>query len=305
MRDRINFTHLRSFVEVAKTLSFTAAADHLCLTQPCISFHIKALEEDLGIRLFVRQGRQIGLTDGARMVLTYAEAIFNVGDRLRREIATLSSHRSATIYIGSGVFFAEHYLPEILAGFRKQFPHIDIRCETQQTRELIPKVYSFEYDFAFLGDVESSQQLEVLDLVYDDIIVIVSPTHPLSSQTNIAIDELANWPLIGYPEGSETQAIVDDLFKTKRIRPSAVLVFASSEGLKRAVEAGIGIALIPRKPAARELREGALRGLKIRGLALRRRYTLGFHPDNPMSPSAKAFRSTVLKWKSELKNNID
>jgi DNA-binding transcriptional LysR family regulator len=294
----MNFTHLKSFVAVAKAGSVTRAAADLHLTQPAVSFHIKALEEDLGLKLFVRVGRRIELTDGARVVLPYAEAIFNVSDRLHREIRSRSSHRSGTVYLGSGVFFAEHYLPEILAGFRKQCPQVDIRCETTQTRALIRRVLSFDYDFAFLGDVEADPQLEVVDLASDEIIVIVAPDHPLSGRTTIPVDELANWPLIAYPDGSETQAIVDDLFKAQRVRPATVLVFASSEGLKRAVEAGIGVALIPRKPAARELEAGSLKSLKIRGIPLRRRYTLVSHRDNPLSASANAFRSTVIKWKA-------
>jgi LysR family transcriptional regulator, transcriptional activator of the cysJI operon len=297
----MNFAHLKTFVAVARTGSFTAAAADLHLTQPCISFHIKALESDLGLRLFVRVGRRIEMTEGARVVLPYAEAIFNVSERLNREIQSRSTHRSGTIYLGSGVFFAEHYLPEILAAFRKQCPEIDIRCETMQTRALIRKVLSFDYDFAFLGDVESEPQLEVVELASDEIIVIVAPDHPLSGRIAIPVDELGNWPLIGYPDGSETQAVVEDLFKAQRLKPATALVFASSEGLKRAVEAGVGIALIPRKPAARELAAGSLRGLKIRGTPLRRRYTLVSHRDNPLSPAASAFRNVVLKWKARHK----
>lgn len=297
----MNYTHLKSFLEVARSGSFTAAANRLHLTQPCISLHVKELEADLGLKLFVRQGRRVLLTEGARMVLSYAEAIFNVTDHLRQEVERLSSHRSGIISIGSGVFFAEHYLPEIVASFRKQYPTVEIRCETMQTRALMPKVLSFDYDCAFLGDVEASPRLEIVDLAYDDVIVIVAPDHPWSSRTSVAVDELAAWPLIAYPDGSETQAIVDALFKAQRVKPSSALVFASSEGLKRAVEAGIGIALIPRKPAARELREGSLKGLKIRGAPLRRRYTLVSHRDNPLSPAAQAFRSTVLKWKTRPK----
>jgi LysR family transcriptional regulator, transcriptional activator of the cysJI operon len=296
----MNFAHLKSFVAVAKAGSVTAAAKDLHLTQPCVSFHIKALEQDLGLKLFVRVGRHIELTEGARGVLPFAEAIFNVSDRLHREIRSRSSHRSGTVYLGSGVFFAEHYLIEILATFRKHYPQVGIRCETMQTRALIPKVQSFDFDFAFLGDVDDPQ-LDVVDLATDEIIVIVAPDHPLSSRTTIPVEELANWPLIGYPEGSETQAVVEGLLKTERVRPATALEFASSEGLKRAVEAGIGIALIPRKPAARELAAGSLKSLKIRGVTLRRRYTLVSHRDNPLSASANALRSTVLKWKAQHK----
>jgi LysR family transcriptional regulator, transcriptional activator of the cysJI operon len=297
----MNFTHLKTFVEVARAKSFSAAAGRLHLTQPCISLHVKALETDLGLKLFVRQGRRVELTEGARMVLSYADAIFNVSDRLAREVQSLSSQRSTTVYIGSGVFFAEHYLVEILASFRKQYPYIDIRCETMQTRALIPKVQSFEYDFAFLGDVEPSPRLDVLDLASDDIIVIVAPDHPLATRASIAVDELAAWPLIAYPDASETQAIADDLFKAQRVRPTSVLVLASSEGIKRAVEAGIGVALIPRKPAARELKEGSLKSLKIKGVSLRRRYTLVSHRDNPLTASAIAFRTAVLNWKARFR----
>ncbi len=297
----MNFTHLRSFLAVARAGSVTAAASELHLTQPCVSFHIKALEQDLGLKLFVRVGRRIEPTEAARVVLPYAEAIFNVSDRLHREIRSRSSHRSGTVHLGSGVFFAEHYLPEILATFRKQFPQVGIHCETTQTRALLRKVQSFDFDFAFLGDVEDDPQLEVVDLAYDEIVVIVAPDHPLSGRATIPIEELANWPLIGYPDGSETQAIVDNLVKAERVRPATVLVFASSEGLKRAVEAGIGIALIPRKPAARELAAGSLKSLRIRGMSLRRRYTLVAHRDNPMSASANAFRNIVLKWKARQK----
>jgi LysR family transcriptional regulator, transcriptional activator of the cysJI operon len=297
----MNFTHLKTFVEVARAKSFSAAAGRLHLTQPCISLHVKALETDLGLKLFVRQGRRVELTEGARMVLSYADAIFNVSDRLAREVQSLSSQRSTTVYIGSGVFFAEHYLVEILASFRKQYPYIDIRCETMQTRALIPKVQSFEYDFAFLGDVEPSPRLDVLDLASDDIIVIVAPDHPLATRASIAVDELAAWPLIAYPDASETQAIADDLFKAQRVRPTSVLVLASSEGIKRAVEAGIGVALIPRKPAARELKEGSLKSLKIKGVSLRRRYTLVSHRDNPLTAPAIAFRAAVLNWKARFR----
>lgn len=299
----MNYTHLKSFVEVARAGSFTAAANRLHLTQPCITLHVKELEADLGLKLFVRQGRRVAMTEGARTVLVYAEAIFNVSDHLREEVERLSSHRSGRVSIGSGVFFAEHYLPEILASFRKQYPAVELRLETMQTRALMPKLQSFDYDFAFLGDVEAHPRLEIVDLAHDEVIVIVAPDHPLSSRTTVTVDELTAWPLIAYPDGSETQVIVNDLFKAQRVRPSTVLVLATSEGLKRAVEAGIGFALIPRKPALRELKEGSLKSLKIRGMSLRRRYTLVSHRDSPLSVSAQAFRSTVLKWKTQKLQN--
>ena len=294
----MNFTHLRSFVEVAKARSFTVAGDALCLTQPAISFHIKQLEADLGIKLFIRQGRQIELTPAARTVLSYTEPIFNIAERLQQEVRSLSSHHSTAVNIGTGVFFAEHYLPEILAGFRKQFPNIDIRCEAKQTRALLADVHNFDYDFAFLGDIEADKDLNVQTLAYDDILVIVAADHPLSARTSLTIQDFANWPLITYPSGSETQAIVEEFLKNANIVPPSSFVYASSEGIKRAVEAGIGIALFPRKPAARELKEGSLKCLSIEGFDLRRRYTLVFRRDNPLSPTSKVFRDAVLTWRT-------
>jgi DNA-binding transcriptional LysR family regulator len=92
-------------------------------------------------------------------------------------------------------------------GVRKQCPQVGIRCETTQPRALIRKVLSFDFDFAFLGDVEPDQQLDVVDLASDEILVIVAPDHPLSGRTAIPVDELANWPLIGYPDGSEATTL--------------------------------------------------------------------------------------------------
>lgn len=299
----LNLKYLATFLEVCRNKSVTQAANHLHLTQPAVSLHMKKLEQMLGARLLARIDGRFELTDYGRAFLPFATALCNLSNRAQREIESIREEKSTEIVIGTGSFFAEHYLPEILTAFKEIKPGTAIRCFSGPTRVVEEKVKSFECDFAFVGRVESTPELATHPIIEDDIVLVVSSHHALAKKARVSLSELAKWPLIGFADGSETQAEIDKLFEEHDVTPNRDFAFSSAEGVKRAVETGFGVALFPFKAAEREVRDGRLKAVRMAGVTPRRCYTLAYRLDSPLTSTARAFRDVVLAarngWRRE------
>jgi len=291
---RLNYPRLWTFYNVAQTKNCTVAARRIHLTQPAVSTHLSHLARELGVKLFERKDKQMELTDDGAALFRYAESIFNLSEKALEEIATRKTANAVRIDLAAGLLFVEHYLPTLLGAFQKQYPGVQLRIHTGPTRPLIEKMISYECQFAFLGHVPGDANLVAKRILEDRIVVIVGARHALSRRQSISLQELSDWPIVSFAKGSETRTVFEDVLQREGISLMPIMETFSSEGIKRAVEAGIGIAPFLLRPAERELREKTLVALPIEGRSIMRVHNFVYRRDYPMSPVARHFKTFVL-----------
>ena len=290
---RLNYPRLWTFYNVALAKNCTVAAQRVHLTQPAVSTHLSQLSRDLGVKLFERKDKQMELTDDGVALFGYAESIFNLSEKALEEISRRKQANAARIDIAAGLLFVEHYLPGLLGAFQKKHPAVQLRIHTGPTRPLIDKLDSYECHFGFLGQIPAGSRLVSQKILEDRIVVIVGANHALSRRQSIALSELPQWPIVSFAKGSETRAVFENVLQRAGITLVPIMETFSSEGIKRAVEAGIGIAPFLLRPAHRELREKTLVALPIEGKSILRVHNFVYRNDLPLSPVAREFKAFV------------
>ncbi len=289
----LDLRQLKTFVEVTKTKSLTLAGKNLNLTQPAISLQIKKLEERLDARLIVRRDRKFELTELGHVLYPVALGMLNLCNKAQHDIEQKKSEKISSVSIASSMFFAEHYLPEILKNFRQKFPKIQIRCFTGLTEAVEERVDEFECDVAFVAQTSNPNLIKRV-IAEDELVLIVSPVHELAKRQSVNLEEVLNWPLISFSDGSGTQSVIDSLFAQRAINFEKLMIFSSTESVKRAVEVDCGIAFFPRKAVQRELALKTLVAVPVSDEKISRVYSFVFRKDIPLSSAAKAFRQVVL-----------
>ena len=202
---------LRVFLEVARCLSFTEAADALNLTQPAVSAKIRSLESELGTSLFHRSGRRVELTLVGQYLLDKGAELVNLEARLTQEIEEIKRGRLSTLKIGCMAATAEHWLPTLLFRYRRQYPEVQTQClQFSSPDRLHRAITSGEVDVA-ISDLSFSGFDELSETIIDTIqySLVVSASHPLAQQSWLSLKELRNQPWILPPEGFPNRIILE------------------------------------------------------------------------------------------------
>lgn len=300
----IVFNHLRTFLAVARFGSFTRAARQLCITQPAVSGHIAALEEELGAQLFNRTGREIVLTDSGRVVQKAARDIMDRLDLMQSELADVSTLKGGTIRIGASRIVGVYLLPKIVTAFREAFPDIEIQLSIHSAHTIAESVLENAFDIAVVaeGDQFFSSNVGVKAIGSDPLVVIASNDYVRRRfGRNVLTIEQASREQFILPESSTASAqnLRRELGKLG-LHLKSTIEIGEAGAIKRAVEADAGLAIISRFVVERELAEGRLAELTIEGWRPNRQILMLWRHDRRFSKSTEAFMQFLM---SRLKEN--
>lgn len=202
---------VRVFLEVARHLSFTEAADALNLTQPAVSAKIKSLESELGVPLFYRLGRKIQLTEVGQFLLEEGIKLIEVENQLLQKVEEIKKGKFGNLRIGATGAIAHGWLPDILFTYRKTYPGIQTQCQVFESPEsLYRTLVSQQIDLA-LSDIDYEEFSEISRVVVDAVhySVLVSATHPLVSQSWLSLQDLQDYPWVVFPAGSPSRMFLE------------------------------------------------------------------------------------------------
>lgn len=202
---------LRVFLEVARCLSFTEAADALNLTQPAVSAKIRSLESELETSLFHRLGRRVELTAVGQYLLDKGAELIDLEARLTQEIEEIKRGKLSTLKIGCMAATADHWLPTLLFRYRQQYPEVQTQClHFHSPDQLHRAITSGEIDVA-ISDLSFCGFDEISETIIDTIqySLVVSASHPLAEQSWLSLKELRNQPWVLPPEGFPSRIILD------------------------------------------------------------------------------------------------
>ena len=264
---------LQVFYTVARQLSFTRAAEQLCMTQPAVTFQIKQLEEHFDARLFERDRGGIVLTPAGNMVLEYAGRILELSDELDQRVGDLRGSISGPLLLGCSMTIAEFILPRILGEFKALHPQVQPHMTVANSETIENRVADHTID---LGLIESPAHLPGLHTEVccdDELVMICAPGYPLAGNKSVTPRQIIGQPYVSRETGSGTREFADQYLAAAGVAAddlNIVMELGSPEAIKGVVETGIGIAIMSRASVVKELKIGSLVALPLRPRLMRK-----------------------------------
>lgn len=287
---------LRTFLAVAQERSFSRAAAKVHRTQPAVSQAIRRLEADLGEQLFDRSAKNGTLTDAGRMLQNYGQRLVRLAEETESAVRELRDLRRGRVLVGANEA-AVHTLLPLIARFRQRHPQIAIDVRRVPARQIAVEVQQGSLDFGALTFHPSESGLLEVNIGSDELVLLVPPAHPLARRRQVTMEEVAGEAVVAHNDPSPARERVLRLFEQKRVPLNIVIALPSLDGIKRAVELKIGVALLPRRCAITEIAGGRLVALPVAGVSRRRQVTLVCRKAN-RSHAAEAFLAVAQDDKS-------
>jgi DNA-binding transcriptional LysR family regulator len=280
---------LRTFRAVAIFLSFNRAAEHLHYAQSSISAQIKALEEELDVRLFDRLGRRILLTEAGEHLLKYAEKILDLAKETRAEVSeTKEPQGSLTIRIPET--FGVHRLPPVIKQFRLHFPKVRLNFITCAHEGLGKDLRKGITDLAFLlAESIQAADLQSEVLGFETILLVAHPNHPLMTHKLIETRDLEGETILLSGVDCSYRRPFEQTLAQKNVRTGTKLMFNSIEAIKQCVMAGVGISILPKIAVAKDIAAGRLAVLPWADGEFEVATLMIWHKDKWLSPTLTSF----------------
>lgn len=295
--NQVNFHQLYVFHAVATHLSFSRAAEALEITQPAVSIQVQELEKSLGVILFHRRPRKLGITAEGEIVFAYSQQIFSLSSKMIATVQEMRELETGHLTLGASTKPGESVLPLAVGQFRRLYPGIRVELVISSTRSIIQRILHREIDLGVVGDRGEGQSddLEMMDYVDDEIVLVASPDHPLAGLSGVTPAQVVEHGLIVREEGSATRRIAQRLFQSLGVEPCVGLELGSNQAVKQAAGAGGGIGVISKLGTVAEVKAGMLSILDVEGWACRRPLTLVHPKDRYLSPAPRAFRQFLIE----------
>lgn len=257
---------LTTFESVVALGSFTRAAESLCLTQPAVTRQIAALEAELKTRLFDRLGRTVRMTTAGETLHRYAAAIVRMEREARQAVADVDAGAAGRIIVGASNTLATYVLPELLRCFRAEYPQVEVAVHTGVSADVLEMVRANDVDLGLVTAEVSDSGLSAHTLGEFATVVVVPPGHPLAGLQSVTAAELADHPLILMESGTSLRTYVDRVLSAAGVQEQVAIEMDNVEAIKRMIEAGLGISMLPEVAVGAEISAGRLVSLKLAGI---------------------------------------
>ena len=263
---------LRAFAILARTGSFTLAAQELHLTQSAVSHAMKALEREAGCRLLDRTGKKVTTTEAGELLLVHAERILAEMAHARAGLERLGKWGQSRLRIGASATACQHILPPVLREFRTEFPKCRITIEPGDTPEMIELLRAGRVDLAVNLEPPSREPLEFRPLFTDEMQFIVAPSHPWAAVGRAVREDVAMQQYILYSRKSYTGEMIDDYFREEEIVLRTAIEMGSISAIKEMVKLDLGVSILAPWTVADETSAGTLVAIPLGKRKLKRRW---------------------------------
>ena len=284
--------HLTYFIAVAQKLNFSRAAEALHVAQPAISQQIKALEDQLGVRLFDRMGKRIALTRAGEVLLPHAYQILAAVELAANEVRELGQLTRGSASLGAPPTVSSHVLPNRLMQFRSLYPGLEVSLREAGTESLVAAVADGQLDLAIAASDGLPPVVEETPFLEEDYVLAVSGLHPLSRQRSVRLADLAAEPFILFPVGYRLREVTLAACRRAGFEPKVALDGGAMQSALEFVAAGLGVALVPELALTNVPN---IRRVIIEDQRLHRRLRVVWRKGHYLSPAARALRDFLLQ----------
>jgi len=284
----MDINQLEVFLAVAQEKSFSRAAETLHRTQPAVSQAIRRLESELGEVLFDRSSKDGTLTAAGRVLLDFSQQMLNLRHHAHSAIRELRDLDRGKLSLGANEYTVMSLLP-LIPIFRARHPHIKIEVKRSLASRIPSEIIGRGVEIGIVTFKPNDTAIKSLPLVADEIALIVAPDHPLAANTIVSVRELGAEAFIAHNVPSPYREKVIRTFEKHRTPLNISMEMPTIESIKRLVEQGMGVALVPRLATQIEIERKQLVGLVVKEMKLERRLHLIYRRGATLSHAAKAF----------------
>lgn len=291
----MNLEQIESFIYVALTGNFSKAGEILYISQPSVSARIKSLENEIGFTLFNRTGKNIVLTKEGETFLPYAKtALENLQEGIQ-SIQKKNNQLGGELGVSTVLTVANYVLPNLVNDFHEVYPQINLCLYTGHSHNVLDMVLKHEVPIGISRSV-SHPQINSIHLFDDEMVLITYPEHHFSSKVSVTVQDVINENLILFNRGSFDWTLINNAFKSMKVKPNVVLEVDNIELAKKMITKGMGIGIVPRFSIEEELRTNRLNMVKISNLPqLSRPFQLIHLKDTKIEGIIKLFVDFMLK----------
>jgi DNA-binding transcriptional LysR family regulator len=286
---------LRTFVAVAELRHFARAASLCNLSQPAVSHQIALVEEEVGTKLLNRAGRQVSLTVAGEVFLEEARRILGAVDRAHERMEEVARGAVGRIRLGATPTPGLYLLPPMLAKYRSEHESYELRFEIAPLHVIAERVARNDLDMAIVAGAVPSGELQARSLLRDEFVIVAPPSAPLARARTARPAQLGSETWLLREEGSDTRRQVATWWHRHRLAPTRTMTFDNPDAVKRAVTAGLGIALVSRLTVAEELASRRLAVVPIKATLPSREILVVDHPQKHHGAACRAMLQMLAR----------
>lgn len=285
----LTLRQIHIFEAVAQFESYTKAAEKLHMTQPAVSMQIKQLETDTGLVLFDRRGKRMQLSSAGRELLQYTSRVVQSWNDMLGSIENLKGVNQGHLSV-SVATTANYFVTQLLAEFSALHPAITLTLDVNNRQKLLEQLENFEPDLVVMGEPPRGYNLQSEHLIENPLVVIASPRHRLAQQAWIELVDVMGERFVVREQESGTRKAIERHLKQYGFSHKTSLEMRSSETIKHAVEAGLGLGILSLHTVQPELEAGRLVVLNVESFPIQRHWHIVMRRGKQLSPVAREFK---------------
>lgn len=285
---------LNVFYTVAKRLSFTKAAEELYISQPAVTKHIRELEQQYHSKLFDRNGNKIQLTPAGHILLNHTETLLGTYRAIEFDMNALLQKHKGLLHLGASTTISQYLIAPILAGFKNKFSEIELKLVTGNTEQIEKALIAKEIELGIVEGRSKNQEISYSDFIQDEIVLVCNKNHVLAKTAEIDPAMLSHHHFVVREQGSGTRQVIDHALGTVGLKIAELPVeiqLGNTESIKSYLMHSSAIAFLSIHSIGKELMNGDLRVIDVKGLNITRSFYfvhLQGHPD-PISEKMMRF----------------
>ena len=295
----LSLRQLQVFDAVGETLSFSAAAERLGITQPAVSMLMRQLEADAGVPLTLRQGRRLDLTSAGTMLLQRGRAILEQMRAVDESLASIKSGQRGHLHLGV-VSTANYFAPRLLTEFQRRVPGVSFKLSVARRDEILAMLKDHRIDVAIAGHPPGEADVEAETFARHPHCIVAAPDHRMVGRRRIPWQDLRDEPFIFREAGSATRQFLEHLLQSQSLAVNVSIELAGNETVKQAVMAGMGISFMSAHAVQVELEAGRMVVLDVVDMPKWLDWCLLHRRDSQLGGLSAAFREFVLQQGSEV-----
>ncbi len=280
---------LKVFCDIIESGSFSYAASQNFVTQSAVSQQVRSLEEKYDCRLIERGRAGVKPTPGGQVLYSTSKEIVRKFMELENRLREIGSVIAGSIRVGTVYSVGLHELPPYLTEFLRSFPAVNVHLEYLRSNRIYEDLTEGKIDLGIVAYPAKRSQIVTIPFRHDELVLVAPPDHALAPHGKVSVAQLSGHNLVGYERDISTRKASDRILRDHGVKPQYAMEFDNIETIKRAVEIGIGCAIVPRLTVEVETARGSLKMIDFQEGPFTRPLAIIYKRGRELPPAARKF----------------